>query len=332
MVAPVDFVKNRKGSTGQVSAPGPLPDEPAVLSRQADTRDKDRAFAQGVILALLLAGLFIWVYWGQAVRLWYLWQTPDWMHGFLIPIFSVYFVYMKRRELRSGEHRGSLAGLLVMAASLAVYIYFIYAKVGYPQALSMIPFIAGLVLLLRGWQTLRHTWFAIAFLALALPPPDRLYREITQPLQQVAAGVGVAILNLFPGASVERAGINIAFFMDDGRSGNFAVAGACSGMRSLMAFVALGLAMAFMTHRPTWHRLAIAMLVVPVALFCNFLRVVITGAAQMYGYADLASGTPHSLLGLAMFGLGMGIYLGLLWVLDNLFEPEPDGASREGAS
>jgi len=269
--------------------------------------------------AALLFALFAWLYWDQLRRLYVLWQTPDWMHGFLIPVFCLYFVNMKRRELLTGEHRGSLAGLVVMALSVGAYAGSIWAKVGYSQDLSMISFLCGLVLCVRGWRSLRAAAFPIAFLALAIPPPDRLYKEITQPLQQMAAAVGVSILNILPGAEVERTGINVTFFMNSGHKGEFAVAGACSGMRSLMAFAALGLAMSFMTRRPVWHRVVIAILVVPVALLCNFLRVVITGAFQMYQYGDLASGTPHSLLGFGMFGLGLAIYLGLLWTLDNLF-------------
>jgi len=96
-------------------------------------------------------------------------------------------------------------------------------------------------------------------------------------------------------------------------------------MRSLMAFVALGLAMAYFAPRPAWHRVAMAVLVVPVALFCNILRVVITGGFQMYGHPNLAAGTPHTILGLFLFGLGFVIYLGVLWVLDHLFLEEPDG-------
>jgi len=112
--------------------------------------------------------------------------------------------------------------------------------------------------------------------------------------------------------------------MEDGTEGMFAVAGACSGMRSLMAFVALGLAMAYMTRRPLWHRVALAALVVPVALMCNILRVIITGGFQMYGHSELASGTPHTLLGLLMFGLGFAMYLAILWGLDHIFVEDDD--------
>ena len=157
--------------------------------------------------------------------------------------------------------------------------------------------IAGLVLLLRGWRSLWLALFPLAFLFLAIPPPDRLYREITQPLQQFAAAVASFVLSLVTRFDISREGFNITYNADSGQIESFAVAGACSGMRSLMAFAALGLAMACFAPRPAWQRLAIAVAVVPVALFCNILRVVVSGGLQMYGYKHLAVGTPHTLLG-----------------------------------
>ena len=283
----------------------------------------------GAAKILLLVALVSWLYWAQFVRLFNYWQTPDWSHGFLIPIFCGYLIHLRRHDLLTGSHQGSLLGALLLAGSIAVYFASIVLQIGYPQALSVLGVIAGLVLLIRGWRTLWLTAFPIAFLALAMPPPERLYRQFTQPLQKMAAAISAWILQLFPSVlDIERGGINIAYWMRGGTSGQFTVAGACSGMRSLMAFVALGLAVAYMTERPAWQRIAMAIFVVPVALMCNVLRVIITGALQMYGHGEYAQGTPHTILGLIMFAFGFVLYMSLLWVLDHLFEdsPEPDPA------
>jgi exosortase len=283
----------------------------------------------GVVKILALVGLLSWLYSAHFYRLFKYWLRPDWSHGFLIPLFCLYLVHNKRRELLTGASRGSLWGAVLMIVSVAAYVVSIYTKFGYPQPLTIITVIAGLVLLLRGWRTLWIALFPIGFLVLAIPPPERLYRAITQPLQQGAAAIATAVLNAMPGADVERAGINIAYFMKDGTYGSFTVAGACSGMRSLMAFIALGLAMAYFTPRPAWQRVAMAIVVVPVALFCNVLRVILTGAFQMHGQANLATGTPHTILGLLLFGLGFLIYMGVLWVLDHIYTEEPSEAVRD---
>ncbi|HUN81800.1 MAG TPA: exosortase/archaeosortase family protein, partial [Phycisphaerae bacterium] len=221
---------------------------------------------------------------------------------------------------------GSMWGLVVMLFSSAVYAQALRAKIGYPQPLSIITMIIGIVLLMRGWRAVWITLFPIAFLVLALPPPERLYRQITQPLQQGAAALATWILNCVPGAEVERMGINISYWMRGHAPGQFTVAGACSGMRSLMAFISIGLMLAYLTPRPLWHRVTMAIVVIPVALFCNVVRVVVTGLFQMYGHNDLAAGTPHMVLGLMTFALGFAIYMAILWFLDHLFVDSAESA------
>lgn len=324
----VDNAPTRNGSPAPVAAVST-----GVASRRRSTEALPSwvTYLGGAGIAKIgvLAALMTWLYWAHLVRLYTLWKEPDWSHGFLLPFFALYILNTKKRELMEAEHRGSVWGWVLIAGSLGVLLWSIYAKIGYPQSLSIVSVIAGLVLLLCGWRTFYVSLFPIAFLVLTIPPPDRLYRAFTQPLQQGAAAVATSVLNLFPGAEVERNGINIWFFMESGHQGTFTVAGACSGMRSLMAFVALGLATAYFAPRPTWQRLFMAAVTVPVALFCNVLRVIITGSFQMYERGDLASGTPHSLLGFLMFGVGFGIYALLLWVLDHLFVADEDASTAQ---
>lgn len=284
----------------------------------------------------LLGAALTWVYWQQFQRMVYYWyNNPDWSHGFLIPLFCLYFLHSRRAELAATPVRPSWFGLAGLICAMYAYLYFIRAKIGYPQSLSIVMAIASLVLLCCGWRMLWRTAFVIGFLVLALPPPEYKYRELTQPLQQVAAFVGSRALQLLPDVVIQQDGINVTFDnLRSGTNGSFTVAGACSGMRSLMAFVALGLAMAFFSRRPMWHRVLIAVVVVPVALFCNIVRVVITGALYIYGHADWAKGTAHSMLGIGTFALGFAIYFAILYVLDHLFveEGEPGAPDTAGGA
>jgi hypothetical protein len=71
-----------------------------------------------------------------------------------------------------------------------------------------------------------------------------------------------------------------------------------------------------------------AVVIIPVALFCNIVRVIVTGAFAVYDYGNLAAGTPHTVLGLLTFALGFCIYFVILFILDRLVIPdeEPAGA------
>lgn len=283
--------------------------------------------SRGLTQAATAAGLIGWLYYDQIVRMSKIWrENLDWSHGFLILPFSLYLVHVRRGELARVPARPSWAGLPVLLAGIAGYFYAVWAKIGYPQPLTMIPVIAGVVLLLAGPTVLARCAFPIGYLVLAMPPSDRLYKLITQPMQQGAATVAEFVLNLLPGVVPVRSGINLEVFdaVTGALRASFTVAGACSGMRSLLAFLALGLAMAYFTPRPMWQRFAMAVLVLPVALFCNAIRVVITGILLTYKLADFASGTPHTLLGIGTFVLGMFIYSALLYIMDNFFVDDPD--------
>lgn len=284
----------------------------------------------GLVRFLVLGGATAFFFWDQLVRLYRICSSnPDWSHGLLIPFFSLYFIHTKRQVLARTPVRRNWFGLLILVAAIVGYFICVRARIGSPQALMIVVAITGLTLLCCGWQVLKICAFPIGFLALGMPPPEYLYREFTQPLQKVAAFCAEQALGQFPNVLIQRSGINIAFdHLTTGRTGTFTVAGACSGMRSLMAFVALGLAMAYFSPRPMWHRVLIAVSVIPVAVFCNVVRVIATGSFQIYGLGDLAKGTPHAMTGIATFALGFVIFYGIMWVMDHLFVEE----SAEGAA
>jgi exosortase len=100
------------------------------------------------------------------------------------------------------------------------------------------------------------------------------------------------------------------------------VADACSGMRLLMAFLALGVAMAYLHDRPIWQRLVLLVSTVPIAVFCNIVRVTITGFIYVLIAPEYAQGIYHDALGFAMLPLAFGLYSLLGWVMENLFIEE----------
>ena len=287
--------------------------------------------SRGAAQVCFLAALFGWLYWDQFVRTYTHWLEPDWSHGFVIPIFCLYVVHDKRRALLTGDHRGSLWGAVLILLSIGGYAFSILGNFGSPQFLAPVPTLAGLILLLRGWRALWMTAFPLAMMVMALPPPTHLYRAMTQPLQQLIARIAAPVLNVFPGVDeVLSWGIHIRCWLIDGTESMFTVAGACSGMRSLMAFAFFGLATAYFARRRNWQRAVIVLAIAPVAMFCNFLRVVVTGGLIMYGHDDFAMGTPHSLLGFAMFGVGITLFLALLWIVDHLFVEEDESDPSVG--
>ena len=149
------------------------------------------------------------------------------------------------------------------------------------------------------------------------------------PLRKMASIVAAAVLNGLPNIDCSHEGVLIYGFHTIIRGGrntleefSLNVANACSGMRILRTFVALGVAMAYLEYRPWFHRLVLLASTVPIAVFCNMLRVLITGIFHVYFSQELSSGTPHMLLGMAMLIVAFGLYGLLAWIMNRIYVEE----------
>lgn len=298
---------------------------PGSLSR-ADGHGTSVGYIRAGIVALLL----LMVYWGNIrVNLIGRWLTDgNWSHGWLIPLFSLYFLTIRREEFSRCRPRPSYVGALILALSLAVYFVSAWRlRMSYPQSLSMVGAIFGVTLLLGGWAVIRLAGFPILFLLFAIPLPQSIYVELTMPLRKLASTVAAAVMPIFaPGLHTESQAVVIDYVMPGAPPNTLNVEEACSGMRLMMAFVALGVAMAYVQKRPLWQRVVMVLSCIPVAVFCNSIRVTTTGLLHVYGHPELARGTPHQLLGLATLGIALGLFALTGYVLNHLFV---EGASED---
>ncbi|MCP4250931.1 MAG: exosortase/archaeosortase family protein [bacterium] len=253
-------------------------------------------------------------------------RDPNWSHGWLVPLFSIYFLSTQRDALMRVQLRTNVLGLVLLLASMVMYFGFmLLIQMSYPQVLSIVVAIMGLTLFLGGWELLRITWFPIAFVALAIPLPDRIYFEVTMPLRVLASDVAAGLLSLIPELDAQRSGVTIDYIFRGKQGRPLNVEEACSGMRLMMAFVTLGLAMAYLGKRPGWQRVVMVLACIPIAVFCNIVRVTVTGCIHVFDIRSLASGTPHALLGLAMLPIALGLFALVGYVLKNLFVEVHEG-------
>jgi exosortase len=107
------------------------------------------------------------------------------------------------------------------------------------------------------------------------------------------------------------------------------VAEACSGMRLLMAFLALGVAMAYLHYRPLWQRIILLASTIPIAIICNTMRVIVTGFIYVLIHPRYTQGIYHDLLGIAMLPLAFAFYWFLAWFMASLFIEEVETARRD---
>jgi len=279
----------------------------------------------------VLGGLLLALYWNVVNTLVIKWSRQgDWSHGFLIPLFSLYYLYMQRDRFPGGSRRTGYLGLGVLLAGYALYLYGALWQIGYYTSLSLVISIFGTVYLACGWPIARWAWFAIAFLVFALPLPGQVYEQITMPLQKIASKAAALVLNVLPGMDARAENIVITYLYK-GSVGALNVEQACSGIRLMMAFVALGVAMAFASERPLWHRMVMILSCIPISIFCNMIRVTTTGLFVVFGQEELAHGFYHTLLGLAMLLIAFSLFGAISYVLGHLFVEAPDAHPGEQA-
>lgn len=277
------------------------------------------------VKVLVIASLLYWFFHDEIGKIVYRWvNDPSWSHGFLIPMFSLYFLNQRKEKILDVQPRTSYVGLVLLIGCFVFYaldvVHFNYA---YFQPLTLVAAIGATVLFLGGWKLIRQTWLSIAYLVFAIPLPTRYYKLLTIPMRRWAATVASLILNAVPDMQAEASGavIDVTYrgtLLDPPLD----VAEACSGMRLLMAFLALGVAMAYLHYRPMWQRMVLLASTIPIAILCNIVRVTVTGFIYILWDPKYAQGFYHDMLGMLMLPLAFGLYGALAWFMSNLFEEE----------
>ncbi len=307
-----------------------------------DPRDRRGQSAWWTVFAVeaVLVALVLLFHYRDVLRyLVYEWShNGDWSHGFIIPLFSLLYLYLHRERMPLHLWSGGLlprvvgAGLILLG--FTIYLRSTYQMMTYPKTVSLVITLMGVVLMSHGWPLARWSWFAVAYLFFALPLPTRLYGQLTLPLRELAASVSAAVLSMVDGVEAEGKGAVVEYFYN-GVFDRLDVEQACAGMRLMMTMTALGVAMAFIHERPMWQRLAMIIACVPIAIFCNIIRVTTTGFLVVFDMGIYARGTYHTLLGLSMLVIAFGLYGALSYVLNHLLvdaepETEPSTAATGG--
>lgn len=285
------------------------------------------------VKVLIIGVLFYWFFSfeiNQLFRRWF--NDSDWSHGILIPFFSLYFVHQRRSEILKLKSEPSYLGLLFLVLGLVLYIFNIAVpgfRYGYIRSMLMIGIIGSIVLLVGGWRLVKYTWLPIFFLIFAIPLPVGIHEALTMPLRHWAAVSSSALLSLSPNIEATANGVIIdVVYNGSPLEPSLDVADACSGMRLLLTFVALGVAMAYLHYRPIWQRSVLLVSTIPIAILCNIIRVFITGYIYIYIGSEYIQGIYHDMLGISMLPLAFLLYGLIAWFMSNLFL-EPAGEVEE---
>jgi exosortase len=219
----------------------------------------------------------------------------NYSHGFLIIPIAAYLAWERRTTLRHLPMRPSGWGLFVVAASFGVLLIGSLGAELFLTRMALLGTLAGSVLFVLGAGHLKALAFPIAFLLLMIPLPSILFNQIAFPLQLVASRLGVVPL-VAAGIPVLREG-NVIVLPHT----TLEVAEACSGIRSLVSLLTVGIVYGYFIDPRGGIRLAVALATIPVAILANGARVAGTGIAAHYYGAAAAEGFFHTFSGIFVF-------------------------------
>jgi exosortase len=233
-------------------------------------------------------------------------------HGILVPLVSGYFIWQKRKELRSSELSNSNWGAIILAMSMGIYVISYAGAVAVVSRAMIVSSLIGLVIFTLGNAFFAVLAFPLLFLFFMVPVPDSILGLVAFPLQLFATKVSTFFLQTFF-IPAYREG-NMLYFAQT----QLEVAEACSGIRSIMSFGMLSFIFAYMMDKIWWKRIVLVLSTIPLALFANIVRVTGTGIlANIYG-SRVALGFLHEFSGLAVFGFGFVLLLGEYILLDKV--------------
>lgn len=308
----------------------------AATQRTEQPKPKQQWRELGVhnyIKMLIIGGLFVCLFHREIEAIMHRWLTDSsWSHGFLIPLFSLYFLNQRKTQILNLQTKPNYLGLFFLICGILFYpLNIVHLRYGYLRPIGMIATLGAVVLFLGGWRLVKYTWLPIGYLVFAIPLPERYYVSLTIPMRQWAASVAAFLLSLINDLEATASGVVVDVIYKGQRlEPPLDVAEACSGMRLLMAFLALGVAMAYLHYRPLWQRVILLVSTIPIAIFCNIVRVTITGFIYVIVHPRYAQGVYHDMLGMAMLPLAFGLYGLLALFMSSLFVEESSlGAPAE---
>jgi exosortase len=258
-----------------------------------------------VALVVLLGAGLLWAYWPTLAEMGRRWSTdPRYAHGYLVPVFSLALLWLRRDRWDPAAFRPSWWGLPLICVGLAIRLAGARFYLGWLEGASLLPVLAGFSVLAWGWRSLRWSWPPIAFLIFMVPLPFRLEVALAQPLQRVATKASTYGLQTL-GFPALAAGNVIQ--LDDVDIG---IVEACSGLSMLFTFIAMATGVVLVVRRPWPEKVLVVASAIPISLFVNVVRITVTGVLHETVGHRLANLVFHDLAGWLM----MPMALGLLWL------------------
>ncbi|MCE5229739.1 exosortase/archaeosortase family protein [bacterium] len=252
-----------------------------------------------------------------------IWQQKDsyYSHGWLVPLVALYLVWRRRAEFVE-QPRASWLGLAMMLAGILILVVSGWLVVFFTAGFGLILTIWGLCGFLFGWPTLKRLTFPAFVLCFMVPPPEQMIASISLKMKMLATALAIRV--------IDAAGI---VAVNDGQTiylGNayVTVGDACSGLRSLISLIFLGVLFAYFSNLSRPRKAILALSSVPIAILSNVVRIV-TISLVAYFLGTKAVPPVHDASGYLIFIVAFFMLYGTMWLLGRGRRPAAGHAGEQ---
>jgi exosortase len=272
---------------------------------------------------------------GRSVFLWMIshWQTSgptlgtatDYSHGWLIPIASGAIIWYRRRELMAAPRSVSKWGLAVVIGALLLHWMGARAQLPRLSLFGLVGLTWGIPFYLFGWSFARILIFPCAYLIFCIPL--NFLDSLTLPLRVYMTAATHFILNGL-GFHIVQSGtalhsvvsLNVPVLLHpDNIKYSLEIADPCSGIRSLIAMVAITAIYAYLTQRTLLKKWLLFLAAVPLALVGNTVRILTIALVSEALGQRIGAGLYHDFSGYLIF---MAITIPLMIFLGNILDAD----------
>ncbi|MBX3680960.1 exosortase B [Cognatazoarcus halotolerans] len=231
-----------------------------------------------------------------------IWSSSDQAHGPIVFCVALWLLYRKWPEVEQAEREsrsGYLAWPVLVIAGFA-YVLGRSQQIVIFEIGSLIPALAGSVLLLRGRKALAAVWFPLFFMIFMIPLPGFFVDAVTQPMKMAVSYFAEAIL-FAAGYPIARSGVILQIGQYQ-----LLVADACAGLHTLFTLEAMGLLyLNLVQHSSAVRNIVLALLIIPISFVSNVVRVIVLTLVTYHLGDEAGQGFLHGFAGMVLFLSGL---------------------------
>lgn len=227
-----------------------------------------------------------------------LWSTEGYAHGPIILGLSLWLIarqWPAMLQVSAGKS-GAVVGWPLCVFGLLLYI------IGRSQGIlmfeigSFIVLLAAILLIVRGVNALKSLWFPFFFMIFMIPLPGPLVSALTLPMKMAVSYITEHVL-FWAGYPIARSGVILQIGQYQ-----LLVADACAGLQTLLTLEALGLFyLNVVRHSAAFRNVALGILIVPISLSANVIRVMALTLITYYFGDAAGQGFLHGFAGMVLF-------------------------------